>query len=174
MSSSGKYPNFGAFKTLTIDNPRPWMYTLKKEKNNQYLVQLVKFKKYPFSKNSHFSILDLTFDTHLTKKLTKLPFWGLACQTSHPIILHWEHWTNRSLLKIKKERRKTKFVFFTINKKTTKKQKKLLNLKKTSRKQKTKVMSTLNPKRFNRIYWVPLPKNVSCPSGEKKSCLTTS
>ena len=53
------------------------MYTLKKEKNNQSLVQLVKFFKDHFSEKkikSRFSILDLTFDTHLTKKLTKLPF----------------------------------------------------------------------------------------------------
>ena len=29
-------------------------------------------------------------------------------------------------------------------------------------------MSTLNPKHLNRIYWVPLPNNVSCTSGEEK------
>ena len=29
-------------------------------------------------------------------------------------------------------------------------------------------MSTSNPKHSNRIYWVPLPNNLSCPSGEIK------
>ena len=35
-------------------------------------------------------------------------------------------------------------------------------------------MSTLNPKHLNWIYWVPLPNNVSCPSGEKNPvCLVS-
>ena len=55
LSSSGTYPNFGAFKTPTIDNPGPCMYTLKKEEEkNQNLVQLVKFLKYRFSKKLTF------------------------------------------------------------------------------------------------------------------------
>ena len=29
----------------------------------------------------------------------------------------------------------------------------------------------IKPKHLNWIYWVPLPNIVSCPSGEKNSCL---
>ena len=63
-------------------------------------------------------------------------------------------------------------LFSSQLKKTTKQQKKIMNLKKNHRKQriknkKKKIMSTLNQKHLNRIYWVPLPNNVSCLSGEK-------
>ena len=35
-------------------------------------------------------------------------------------------------------------------------------------------MSALNPKHSNRIYWVPLSNNLSCPSGEKNPvCLVS-
>ena len=36
-------------------------------------------------------ILDLTFETHLSQKLTKLPFWGLAGLNLHPMIVLWQH-----------------------------------------------------------------------------------
>ena len=42
------------------------------------------------------------------------------------------------------------------------------------RKPNKKIMSTLNPKHFNQIYWVPPPNNVACPNGEKNPvCLVS-
>ena len=37
------------------------------------------------------------------------------------------------------------------------------------RKNKEEKKTTLNPKHLNWIYWMPLPHNLSCPSGEKKN-----
>ena len=74
-------------------------------------------------------------------------------------------------MKIKKERRKTEFFSSRLKENYNKKTEKFTKSKKNDRKQnffKRHIYGNIYRYNWNLIYWVPLPNNLSYPSGERK------